>query len=101
MYVINNMHVSLFTSIIDDDSQGYFIKPTIILAKDPKYKSMQEEIFGPVLTVYVYPADQYEETLRLCDSTSPYALTGSIFATDRYAITTAAKLLRNSAGKLY
>jgi len=84
-----------------DASQGWFVKPTIILAKDPKYKSMQEEIFGPVLTIYVYPADQYEETLRLCDSTSPYALTGAIFATDRYAIAQATKLLRNSAGNFY
>ena len=60
---------------------------------------MVEEIFGPVLTVYVYPADKYEETLRLCDATSPYALTGSIFASDRYAIATGTKLLRNSSGK--
>lgn len=84
-----------------DNSKGYFVKPTIILAKDPKYKSMVEEIFGPVLTVYVYPAEQYEEALRLCDSTSPYALTGSIFASDRYAIAQATKLLRNSAGNFY
>jgi 1-pyrroline-5-carboxylate dehydrogenase len=84
-----------------DDGQGYFVKPTIIQAKDPKYKSMVEEIFGPVLTIYVYPADKYEEALRLCDDTSPYALTGSIFATDRYAIATATKLLRNSAGNFY
>jgi len=84
-----------------DDSVGYFIKSTIILAKTPKYKSMEEEIFGPVLTVYVYPHNQYEETLRLCDQTSPYALTGSIFATDRYAIAQASKILRNSAGNFY
>jgi 1-pyrroline-5-carboxylate dehydrogenase len=84
-----------------DDSQGYFIQPTVILAKDPKFRTMQEEIFGPVLTIYVYPADKYEETLKLCDSTSPYALTGSIFARDRYAIDTATRMLRHSAGNFY
>lgn len=84
-----------------DDSVGWFVKPTIILAKDPKYKSMQEEIFGPVLTIYVYPDDKYEETLRLCDDTSPYALTGSIFAREREAVVLATKLLRNSAGNFY
>jgi len=84
-----------------DDSVGYFIEPTVILAKTPKYKSMEEEIFGPVLTIYVYPADHYEETLRLCDATSPYALTGSIFARDRTAVATANKLLRHSSGNFY
>jgi len=84
-----------------DDSVGYFITPTIILAKDPKFKTMSEEIFGPVLTVYVYPDDKFEETLHLCDETSPYALTGSIFAKDRDAIALASKILRNSAGNFY
>eukprot|EP01132_Coremiostelium_polycephalum_P000792 gene792-984_t len=84
-----------------DSSVGWFVEPTIIHAKDPHYKSMEEEIFGPVLTLYVYEDDKYEETLRLCDSTSPYALTGAIFAKCRYAINQASTLLRNSAGNFY
>lgn len=84
-----------------DKSVGYFVEPTIILAKTPDYESIQEEIFGPVITVYVYPDAQYEKTLRLCDATSPYALTGSIFATDRYAIEEAEQILRHSAGNFY
>ena len=84
-----------------DKSKGYFIEPTIIRAKNPKYESMAEEIFGPVLTVYVYDDAQFEETLKLCDETSPYALTGSIMAHDRYAVMTAEKYLRYSAGNFY
>ncbi len=84
-----------------DDSVGFFIEPTVILAKRPDYESMREEIFGPVLTVYIYKDKDYEETLRLCDSTSPYALTGSIFATDRKAIMLALDILRFSAGNFY
>jgi len=84
-----------------DDSTGYFIEPTVILCKDPQSKTMQEEIFGPVLSIYVYPANQYEETLKICDNTSPYALTGSLFAQDRYAIDTGATILRNASGNFY
>jgi len=84
-----------------DDSKGYFIEPTVILCNNPKARVMQEEIFGPVLAVYVYPADQYEETLKIVDETSPYALTGAIFGRDRYAIDTGSKLLRNAAGNFY
>lgn len=84
-----------------DDSIGYFIRPTIILAKNPKYKTMQEEIFGPVITIYVYKDNQYEETLHLCDETSPYGLTGAIFARDREAITLAEKILVHAAGNFY
>ncbi len=84
-----------------DDSVGYFIEPTLVLTKNPKHKLMEEEIFGPVLTVYVYPDNKYEETLHLCDETSPYGLTGSIFATDRYAIELAEKILRHAAGNFY
>lgn len=84
-----------------DDSVGWFIEPTLILCKNPKAKLLQEEIFGPVLSVYVYPADKFEETLKLCDETSPYALTGAFFAQDRYAIDTAFKALRNSSGNFY
>jgi 1-pyrroline-5-carboxylate dehydrogenase len=84
-----------------DDSVGYFIEPTVIVAKDPKFRTMQEEIFGPVLTLYVYPADKYEETLALCDETSPYSLTGALFARDRFAVELGSKLLRNSSGNFY
>jgi len=84
-----------------DDSVGYFIEPTVVLTTDPKYVSMQEEIFGPVLTIYVYDEDKYEETLDLVDQTSPYALTGAIFALDRYAINEAMQRLTNSAGNFY
>lgn len=84
-----------------DDSVGYFIEPTVLLAKDPHYTTMEEEIFGPVLTVYVYDEDKFEETLELVDSTSPYALTGAVFSKDRYAIELAARKLRNAAGNFY
>lgn len=84
-----------------DKSKGYFIDPTVILTTDPLYETMQEEIFGPVLTVYVYDENKWEETLRLVDSTSPYALTGAIFARDRYAVHQATQMLENSAGNFY
>lgn len=84
-----------------DKSKGYFIEPTIILAKTPDYESIREEIFGPVLTVYVYEADKFEETIKLVDSSTIYALTGSIFAQDRYAVELATKELRNAAGNFY
>lgn len=82
-------------------TKGYFIEPTVIEAKDPKYVTMCEEIFGPVLTLYVYPADKFEETLKLVDSTSPYALTGAILAQDRAAVELATDKLRNAAGNFY
>ncbi len=84
-----------------DDSTGYFIKPTIIQAYNPHFITMEEEIFGPVLTIYVYPDEKFEETLKLCDETSPYGLTGSIFSYDRYATVTACRILRYAAGNLY
>lgn len=84
-----------------DKSEGYFIAPTVVEATDPKYTTMCEEIFGPVLSVYVYQDDKYEETLTLVDSTSPYALTGSIFSNDRYATEVATKMLQNAAGNFY
>lgn len=84
-----------------DKTEGYFIEPTVIVTTDPKYITMQEELFGPVLTLYVYPADEYEETLKLVDETSPFALTGAIFAHDRYAITVAVDKLVNAAGNFY
>ncbi|MBE0639168.1 MAG: L-glutamate gamma-semialdehyde dehydrogenase [Bacteroidales bacterium] len=84
-----------------DKSVGYFIEPTVLRTEDPHYVTMQEEIFGPVLTVYVYDGAKFEETLDLVNKTSPYALTGSIFAHDRYAIETATKMLENAAGNFY
>ena len=84
-----------------DKTQGYFVQPTIIEAKDPKYVTMCEEIFGPVLTVYIYNANQFERTLDLVNSTSPYALTGSVIAKDKTAIELATNKLRNAAGNFY
>lgn len=84
-----------------DKSTGYFIEPTVLLTNDPGYITMREEIFGPVITIYIYKADNFEETLKLVDSTSPYALTGSIFSQDRYASERASQALVNSAGNFY
>jgi 1-pyrroline-5-carboxylate dehydrogenase len=84
-----------------NDKVGYFINPTIIVTTNPKFKTMEEEIFGPVLTVYVYEDEKYEDTLHLCDETSPYALTGAIFAQDRLAIITADRILKHAAGNFY
>jgi 1-pyrroline-5-carboxylate dehydrogenase len=84
-----------------DKSKGYFIEPTVILTKDPKYTTMCTELFGPVMTIYVYEDDAYAETLKLVDETSEYALTGAILATDRYAITQATEALQNAAGNFY
>ena len=84
-----------------DKSKGYFIEPTVLLTKDPSYVTMCEEIFGPVISIYVYQEERFEETLELVDATSPYALTGAIFSKDRYAIELAAKKLSNAAGNFY
>jgi 1-pyrroline-5-carboxylate dehydrogenase len=84
-----------------DDSKGYFVGPTLIKADDPRFKTMEEEIFGPVLTVYVYKDDQFEETLEICNTTSPYALTGAIFAQDQYALEYMTDYLDQAAGNFY
>jgi len=84
-----------------DDSEGYFIQPTVILTTDPKFKTMEEEIFGPVVTVYVYADDDLDQALDLCESTSKYALTGAIFARDREAIIEIEKRFNYSAGNVY
>jgi 1-pyrroline-5-carboxylate dehydrogenase len=84
-----------------DKKQGYFIQPTVIQAKNPKYVSMCEEIFGPVLTVYVYPANNFDKALELVDTTSPYALTGAVIAQDRFAVELATEKLRHAAGNFY
>jgi 1-pyrroline-5-carboxylate dehydrogenase len=84
-----------------DDSVGFFIQPTVIETTDPRCECMTQEIFGPVLSIYVYPDSKWGETLRLCDKGSAYALTGGIFATERKAIVEAAKVLENAAGNFY
>lgn len=84
-----------------DDKKGWFVEPTVIEATNPHYESMEEEIFGPILTLYVYEDKDWTKTLKLVDETSPYALTGAIFAQDRYAINEATKALENAAGNFY
>jgi len=84
-----------------DNSKGYFIEPTIAVTTNPHFRTMEEEIFGPVLTVYVYEDDKFEETLHLCDETSPYGLTGAIFSRNREAIRMAERILVNAAGNFY
>jgi 1-pyrroline-5-carboxylate dehydrogenase len=84
-----------------DKTEGYFIEPTIIETTDPQYVTMREELFGPVLTVYVYDENKFEETLKLVDTTSEYALTGAVISKDRYAVELATNKLRNSAGNFY
>lgn len=84
-----------------DDSKGYFIQPTVILTEDPQFITMQEEIFGPVVTIYVYQENNYEETVKLVNETSPYALTGAIFSQDRYVIEKTTKMLSQAAGNFY
>lgn len=82
-------------------SKGYFIEPTVIVTGNPHFITMEEEIFGPVITIYVYNDNQFEETLKICDETSPYALTGAIFSNDKYAMITACRALRYAAGNFY
>ncbi|MCJ7679657.1 MAG: L-glutamate gamma-semialdehyde dehydrogenase [Candidatus Aminicenantes bacterium] len=84
-----------------DDSKGYFIEPTVVLTTNPRFRLMEEEIFGPVLTIYVYPENKFAETMKICNETSPYALTGGIMATDREAIIQAQKALRHASGNFY
>lgn len=84
-----------------DDSTGYFIEPTVVLTTNPNFRLMQEEIFGPVLTIYVYPDQDLLKAMDLCDSASPYALTGAVFARDRHAVLVATERLRDTAGNFY
>lgn len=97
----SNKDVKILVGGKCDKSKGYFIQPTVIETDDPKYVTMCEEIFGPVLTIYVYDAGKFDETLSLVDSTSPYALTGSIISKDRKAIEKATEKLRHAAGNFY
>ncbi len=84
-----------------DKSKGYFIEPTILLCADPHYATMETELFGPVMSIYLYEDEKFEEALALCDETSPYGLTGSIFSKDKYAATEACRALRYAAGNFY
>jgi 1-pyrroline-5-carboxylate dehydrogenase len=84
-----------------DDREGYFVRPTVIVVDDPGYRTMAEELFGPILSVFVYPEAQFEPTLELCDRGTAYALTGAIFARDRHAVATATDKLRFAAGNFY
>ncbi|MBK8153575.1 MAG: aldehyde dehydrogenase family protein [Saprospiraceae bacterium] len=84
-----------------DKSTGYFIQPTVILTSNPHYITMEEEIFGPVLTIYIYDDEKFEDVVNLVDSTSPYALTGAIFASDRAIISRVSSKLKNAAGNFY
>ncbi len=105
MHYINAAHNSSEAEIIaggnGDKSKGFFIEPTIIVTEDPHFVTMEEEVFGPVMTIYIYEDDRYEETLRLCDETSPFGLTGSIFSNDKYATIKACRALRYAAGNFY
>ena len=100
-YAKNAAGVKILTGGKADGKRGWFIAPTLIQSEDPRNRLMCEEIFGPVISVYVYPDAAYEDTLRLCDQATPYALTGSIFARERAAIATASRLLRHAAGNFY
>jgi 1-pyrroline-5-carboxylate dehydrogenase len=84
-----------------DKSTGYYIEPTVIVVSDPHFPTMEEEIFGPVISIYIYDDKKFEETLKLCDETSPYGLTGSIFSMDKYATVKACRALRYAAGNIY
>ncbi len=84
-----------------DKSKGYFIEPTVIVTSNPKYTTMCEELFGPVMTIYIYDENKWEETLHLVDETSEYALTGAVFSEDRYALELAVRILENAAGNFY
>ena len=100
-YVKNADDAEIISGGKYDDSTGYFIEPTTIVTTDPNFKTMEEEIFGPVLTIYIYDPKDWDKTLKLVDSTSPYALTGAVFAKDRKAIRQASRALNHSAGNFY
>ena len=100
-YAKKSHHAKVIFGGTGDKSVGYFIQPTVILTTDPHFKTMEEEIFGPVLTVFVYNDKEFEKTLQICDQTSPYALTGSIFSRDRRAMNQACGALRYAAGNFY
>ena len=100
-YAKKSSEAKIVSGGVCDDKTGYFIEPTVVEVTNPKHKLMEEEIFGPVLTLYVYPDKDFSKTLELCDQTSTYALTGSIIATDRAAVIEAYRALRHAAGNFY
>lgn len=100
-YAKDSDEAEIITGGGSDDSVGYFIEPTTIVTTNPKFKTMQEEIFGPVLTIYVYDDDKFDETLEICDTTSPYALTGAIWSQDREVLVKMSNKLRHAAGNFY
>jgi 1-pyrroline-5-carboxylate dehydrogenase len=100
-YMKTNSETEILSGGNSDSSKGYFIEPTVAVTTNPHSRTMEEEIFGPILTVYVYEDNTFEETLHLCDKTSSYGLTGSIFSRNRKAITIAEKILVNAAGNFY
>ncbi len=100
-YAKTTKGLDIITGGGSDSSKGYFVEPTVVVSEDPKSRLMVEEIFGPVMTIHVYPEGKYDEALETCDKTSPYALTGSIFALDRGAIVKAMDVLRHAAGNFY
>jgi 1-pyrroline-5-carboxylate dehydrogenase len=97
----SSVDIQILAGGAHDDRKGYFVEPTVVLTHNPRHRIMEEEIFGPVLTIYVYPEAELEETLHLCDATSPYGLTGAIFARDRRVIQRASEVLRHAAGNFY
>lgn len=97
----NDQNVEIIAGGNYDKSKGYFIEPTVIVTQDPNYVTMCEELFGPVLTVFVYKDEEFEKTLEIVDKTSIYALTGAVLGQDRYALETASHALRNAAGNFY
>ncbi|MFH1196717.1 MAG: L-glutamate gamma-semialdehyde dehydrogenase [bacterium] len=100
-YAKKSSEAEIITGGNYDDTNGYFIEPTTIVTTNPKFKTMEEEIFGPVLTIHVYEDEKFEEALELCDTTSPYALTGAIWAQDRNTLVKMSNRLRNAAGNFY
>ena len=100
-YARKSSEAEILTGGNYDHTEGYFIRPTIVVTGNPAFKLLEEEIFGPVLTIYLYPDHKFEETLQLCDQTSPFGLTGSIFAHDNKAIAKARDILTHSAGNFY
>lgn len=100
-YAISSTEAEILIGGKCDDSIGYFVEPTIIITTNPHFRTMEEEIFGPVLTIYIYEDEEFTDTLKLCNNTSKYGLTGAIFANDRYAILEAERELVNSAGNFY
>jgi 1-pyrroline-5-carboxylate dehydrogenase len=100
-YCKNSAEAEIISGGTYDDSEGYFIRPTIVKTTNPYFKTMEEEIFGPVLTVYVYKDEDLDKTVDTCDNTSPYGLTGAIFGQDRVAISKICDRLRYSSGNFY